>query len=92
MKQGLYEDEDRSGFSVTAYFHMPEEAQAELTLAGLDVIGTFGIEGPGWIAADFEERWQTPEGQHLILESARACESESQLQSLSGHLLAIARK
>jgi O-antigen/teichoic acid export membrane protein len=26
---------------------------------GLDVAGVFGVEGPGWIASDFEARWRT---------------------------------
>jgi len=91
IKDGLH-NSDRSGFSVTACFHLPDDARSELIDAGLEVLSIFGIEGPGWIASDFEERWSSPEGRKIILESARACESEPQLQALSGHLLAVTQK
>jgi hypothetical protein len=56
------------------------------------VLAMFGVEGPGWIAADFDDRWGRAEGREVILESARACEEEPELQALSGHLLAFARR
>jgi SAM-dependent methyltransferase len=81
-----------SGFGTIAYFHLPAEAHAEVAAAGLEVIGVFGIEGPGWIVADFAERWQREEARQVILESARVCEEEPELQALSPHLLVIARR
>lgn len=82
---------DRNGFSVISYYHLPSEARAELASAGLDVLSVFGVEGPGWIAPDFDNRWQQPEGRQAILESARIVEEEPELQVLSGHLLAFCR-
>lgn len=79
------------GFGAIAYFHLPGEARAELVSAGLDVITMFGVEGPGWIAPDFETRWQQAAARRTILESAELCEEEPALQGLSPHLLAFAR-
>jgi len=53
------------------------------------LLGLYGIEGPGWVACDFEDRWQTPEGRKAILECARLCESIPELQVLSAHLLEV---
>jgi SAM-dependent methyltransferase len=81
-----------SGFGVIAYFHLPAEARAELAAAGLEVLALFGVEGPGWIASDFNDRWQRTEARQVILESARICEEEPALQALSAHLLAFSRR
>ena len=81
-----------SGFGVFSYFHFPSEARAELTASGLDVLALYGTEGPGWIAADFDDRWQRSESRQVILESARICEEEPELQALSAHLLAFSRR
>src|SRR5690606_20844399 len=78
-----------SGFGAIAYFHLPAEARAELEAAGLEVLALFGVEGPGWVAPDFNERWQRVESREIILESARLCEAEPALQALSPHLLAF---
>lgn len=83
---------DRGGFGAIAYFHLPSEARAEIESADLTVLGLFGVEGPGWIAADFDERWQRPDGREVILESARACEAKPELQTLKAHLLAFCRR
>ncbi len=33
-----------------------EEARSELGASGLEVLGVFGVEGPGWTAPDFDGR------------------------------------
>ncbi len=88
----LGSDPGGASFGPIAYFHQPSEVTPEVEAANLDVLGVFGVEGPGWIAADFDGRWQHPDGRELMLESARTCESEPEEQGLSPHLLAIARK
>lgn len=81
-----------SGFGAIAYFHLPAEARAELVPAGLEVLALFGVEGPGWVAHDFDDRWQRAEGREVILECARLCEDKPELQALSTHLLAFSRR
>ncbi len=83
--------EHASGFGTIAYFHLPAEARAEVAAAGLKVLAAFGIEGPGWVAPDFNDRWPRAETRRIILESARVCEEEPELQALSPHLLVLAR-
>lgn len=81
-----------SGFGAIAYFHLPAEARTELAASGLEVLALFGVEGPGWVAPDFNDRWQQAETRQVILESARICEEEPELQALSAHLLAFSRR
>jgi ubiquinone/menaquinone biosynthesis C-methylase UbiE len=85
-------DGAETGFGSVSYFHMPSEARDELASAGLDVQGIFGVEGPGWLAADFEDRWRRMDDREAILETARMCEAEPELQSLSAHLLGVCRR
>ncbi len=80
---------NQSGFSEIAYFHLPSEACAELRSSGLEILAVYGVEGPGWIAPDFDQRWQQSGTRQIILESARICEDDPELQVLSAHLLAF---
>lgn len=83
---------DRLDFFTTAYFHRPEELQAEVERSGLVVEALYGIEGPGWIVPDLAERWNDPERQMAILKLARLLESEPSMLGCSAHLLVIAHK
>ena len=90
LRQGFKENEG-SGFSAISYFHLPSEARRELKSSGLKVMAMFGIEGPGWIAPDFDLRWKQTETRETMLETARYCEDVPELQVLSAHLLAVCR-
>jgi ubiquinone/menaquinone biosynthesis C-methylase UbiE len=70
-----------------AYFHLPEELRAEVEEAGLEVIGVYGIEGPGWLLDDLGA---LPRERLLAL--ARDAEASPHLLALSAHLLAVARR
>jgi ubiquinone/menaquinone biosynthesis C-methylase UbiE len=83
---------DRIDYFTTAYFHRPEELRAELTEAGLDVEGLYGVEGPGWILADVDDRWTDPARRATVLHVARLLEAEPSVLGCSAHLLAIGRK
>lgn len=83
---------DRSGFGAIAYFHLPSEARAELSASDLEVTAMLGVEGPGWVASDFEARWESAKSREVILESARICEDDPELQVLSEHLLAFCHR
>jgi SAM-dependent methyltransferase len=80
------------GFGAIAYFHLPSEIAAELQAAELVVEQILGVEGPGWVAPDFDDRWNDPDGRRVLLETARTCEASPDLLGLSAHILAIARK
>lgn len=83
---------DRPDYFTTAYFHRPEDLKAELEAAGFDDVRVLGVEGPGWLIADFDARWEDPEQRADIMAVARALESEPAIIGASAHLLGIARK
>ncbi len=79
-------------YFMDAFFHHPGELRGEIGEAGFEVDGVFGIEGPGWLAHDFDAWWADPERRERLLHLARRLESEPALSGLSAHLLAAARK
>jgi SAM-dependent methyltransferase len=87
--------ENRTGkleFFTTAKFHRPEELAAELAATGFSVLSVVGLEGPGWLFPDFEDRWRDPRRRQDLLRIARALESEPSIQAVSAHILAVARR
>jgi ubiquinone/menaquinone biosynthesis C-methylase UbiE len=87
--------ENRTGkleMFTTAKFHRPDELAAEVRAAGFSVLSIVGLEGPGWLFADFNERWQDPRRRDDLLRIARALESEPSIQAVSAHILAVARR
>jgi SAM-dependent methyltransferase len=87
LRDGQHRDIHGGGFFTTSYFHHPDELAPELEEAGFAVEAVFGIEGPG---ALLEERWR--HRMDVLLEAARALESEPTVRGASLHLLAVGRK
>ena len=83
---------DRPDYFTTAYFHRPEDLKAELEAAGFNEVRVLGVEGPGWLIADFDTRWEDPAQRADIMTVARALESEPTIIGASAHLLGIATK
>ena len=83
---------NRLDYFTTAYFHRPEDLRREVIEAGFKVEGLYGIEGPGWILPDLTERWSDPERREIILQVARALESEPSAIGCSAHLIVVGRK
>lgn len=79
-------------YFTTAAFHTPAELRAELTAAGFQQVSVLAIEGPCWLAKDFDARWQDPPRRERLLALARQVEQAEALQGASLHLLAIGRK
>jgi ubiquinone/menaquinone biosynthesis C-methylase UbiE len=82
----------RLDYFTTSYFHRPEDFSAEVRENGLIVDGLFGIEGPGWLLPDVNERLQDARRRADLLRVARIFESEPSLLGVSAHLLLVARK
>jgi SAM-dependent methyltransferase len=76
----------------TAFFHRPDELQAEIEEAGLRPTAMYGIEGPGWLAPDFGERWAEEARRRRLLDIARVVERESWLLAVSPHIMAVASR
>jgi hypothetical protein len=76
----------------TAFFHLPEELASELVEGGFQMIELVGVEGPGWLADKFEERWADPVRRERLLHLMRRVEHAPALLGVSQHLLAIVKK
>jgi SAM-dependent methyltransferase len=83
---------DRLDYFTTAYFHRPDDLAKEVEAAGLTLDGVFGIEGPGWILPDIEQRMADPEKRKALLLVAGMLETESAVVGTSAHLLAVAQR
>ena len=79
-------------YFTTAYFHRPEDLQTEVIGAGFEAEGLYGVEGPGWMLKDFDERWNDPGRREILIQTARALESEPAVMGCSAHLIVVGRK
>jgi ubiquinone/menaquinone biosynthesis C-methylase UbiE len=75
-----------------AFFHRPDELASELTNAGFELVELVAVEGPGWLARDFDRLWSIPQQRERLLVAVRKVEHESALLGASSHILAIGRK
>ncbi len=75
-----------------AFFHRPDELSQEFLKAGFTEIEVVAIEGPGWLARDFERLWNDPRQRERVLAAVRKVESEPSMLGASSHIIAIARK
>jgi hypothetical protein len=75
-----------------AFFHLPDELAAELSEAGFELVELVAIEGPGWLARDFDRLWNHPQQRERLLAALRKVEHEPALIGASSHLLAIGQK
>ena len=83
---------ERIDYFTTAYFHAPDDLRAEAEHVGLAVRGVYGVEGPGWILSDFDERWANPDQRAALVHVARLLEAEPSVIGSSAHLLVVASK
>jgi len=93
LEQGQHRNEtDKWDYFTTAYFHRPDELRAEVVSVGFSCQAVLGLEGPGWILSNFDERWADPRKREDLLRVARALEREVSIVGLSAHLLAVGTK
>jgi ubiquinone/menaquinone biosynthesis C-methylase UbiE len=80
------------GYFTTAYFHHPDELGGEAREAGLAVLETVAIEGPGrWLPREFDAWWDDPARRERLLAAVRAVEHEPSLMGLGPHIMLVAR-
>lgn len=75
-----------------AYLHRPGEMSRELLAAGFQVLGIVAIEGPGWLARDFDRLWNDPTQRERLLAAVRKVEREPSILGVTSHIMAIGRK
>lgn len=79
-------------YFTTAYLHEPDELRSEVSGAGFDVEGLYGVEGPGWILPDFDVRWSDERRRGNLVHLARMLEREPAMLGSSAHLLVVGRQ
>ena len=93
LEEGIHRNEiGRLEYFTTAKFHRPDELRAEVVEAGFTQVDVLGVEGPGWMLSDFEDRWRDPRRRLDLLTIARRLEREPSIQGVSAHLLAVGEK
>jgi len=76
----------------TAFFHHPEELQAEVREAGFAITEVVAVEGPDFAVRDLARWWDDPARRERLLAAIRAVEHEPSLLGMSAHIMVIARK
>lgn len=90
LAEGLHINETGElKYFTTAAFHRPAELKAEMQAAGFAEVEVLGVEGPGWLARDFDERWQDERRRARLLELTRRVETEADILGCSLHLLGV---
>jgi len=93
MQDGQHRNETaRLDYFTTAYFHRPEDLRGEVLECGLEMVGLFGIEGPGWMLPDIGERLRDARRREDLLRVARMLETEPSIVGASAHMFVVARK
>ena len=75
-----------------AYLHRPGELSREFLAAGFQIVELAAIEGPGWMARDFDRLWNDPAQRERLLAVVRKVEKEPSVLGASSHIMAIGRK
>lgn len=83
---------DNALYFTDAYFHKPGELSRELLAAGFDVVEIVAIEGPGWLARDFDRLWNDPAQRERLLKVVRKVEREPSILGATSHVMGIGRK
>jgi len=83
---------DNPNYFMSTYFHHPDELNSEISDIGFEVRSIYSIEGPSWIAKDFDKWWSNEERRHQLMKISRELQSESSLLGASPHIMAVAHK
>ena len=93
LKDGQHRNEtERIDYFTTAYFHRPEDLRYEMAEADLRAVRILGVEGPGWMLPDFDERWGQDALRADVMDAARVLEEEGSIVGASAHLLGVGWK
>jgi SAM-dependent methyltransferase len=79
-------------YFTTAFFHHPQELEAEVKESGFLDVKTLPVEGPLWLSAYALDHFQDQSKRELFMTLMRRIEQEPSLLGASAHLLAVARK
>ena len=92
LADGQHRNEtDNPDYFTTSYFHRPADLVQEIEAAGFQDVSVLGVEGPGWMLADLDARWDDAALRQDLLDVARALEREPSIIGASSHLLGVGR-
>jgi SAM-dependent methyltransferase len=80
------------GVFTTAFLHLPRQLGQELTSAGFVDVDVVGIEGPGYLVSNFDERWADDGRRAALIGAARLVEHDPEIVALGSHLMAVGRR
>lgn len=83
---------ENPNYFMDTFFHHPDELHSEISEAGFETNGVYGVEGPSWLAPDVDDWWKDEDSRNVLLRIARALETEQSLLGISAHLIAVGRK
>lgn len=92
LEEGQHRNPTLKDYFTTAYFHRPEELDAEIGSAGFTVLDSAAVQGPGWLAKGLEQRMADPEARDRLLALVRKLEREPSLAGVSQHFMVVGRK
>ena len=92
LGEGQHRNPTSKDYFTAAYFHRPEELEAEISEAGFTVLDVVAVQGPGWLATGLEKRMADPEARDRLLALVRKLEREPSLIGVSQHFMVVARK
>lgn len=79
-------------YFTTAFFHRPEELDAEIREAGFEEVRVLAVEGPIWSAAQFSGAWEDQVQRKELMEFLLLVEREPSVLGASAHLLAVGKR
>jgi ubiquinone/menaquinone biosynthesis C-methylase UbiE len=83
---------DNPIYFTDAFFHRPGELSREFLATGFEVREVVAIEGPGWLARDFDQLWKDAGQRERLLQCIRKVEREPSILGASAHIMGIGRK
>ncbi len=92
LAEGQHRSKDNYTYFTTAFFHMPEELENEVETAGFTIDDLVAVQGPGGLAKDLSQRWESSEQRSQILDLVRKVEHERSLLGVSPHFAVIGHK
>ena len=81
-----------SAYFTTAFFHLPEELEAEVLSGGFRQKGLYSVQGPGALAKDLTDRMADPAKRAQLLDLIRSVEQERTLLGVASHFVVVAEK
>ena len=93
LEDGQHRNSTRDPLYFTdAFFHRPGELSREVQAAGFQILEVLPIEGPGWLARNFDRLWTDPAQRDRLLTAVRKMEREPSVLGASSHIMAIGLK